>query len=87
MRLGGGRVNAGFWSAATGQVVQLAGKERGAQIALTSTTDLMVDDAPFESRVTVREAEGEAFTIEQLMRPAGAEKWRMVMDMTFRAGK
>jgi hypothetical protein len=84
LRSGDARVNAGFWSAATGQTVQFSGTEIGTAIEMQSTTVLMVDETPYESRVSVSAPDAESFAIRQLLRAEGAEAWRLVVDMTYR---
>jgi hypothetical protein len=84
VRSGSGRVNAGFWSAATGQTVQFSGTETDAMIEMGSTTALTVGETPYESRVSVSAPDESSFTIRQLLRAEGAEAWRLVVDMTYR---
>lgn len=84
VRSGNGRVNAGFWSAATKQTVQFAGTETDEKIELVSTTALMIDGEPFESQVRVSAPDADSFAIRQLLRAEGAEAWRLVVDMTYR---
>jgi len=84
VRAAGAGVNAGFWSAATGQTVQFSGTETDAAIELNSTTVLMVDETPYESRVSVSAPDETSFAIRQLLRAEGAEAWRLVVDMTYR---
>ena len=84
VRRDGGRVAAGFWSAATGQTVQFTGTETGDTIEMASTTALMVDEVPYEARVEVSAPDAESFAIRQLLRAEGAEAWRLVVDMTYR---
>lgn len=84
VRSGNGKVNAGLWSAATGQTVQYSGTETDDEIELASTTQLMIDDTPYESRVSVSAPDADSFAIKQLLRAEGAEAWRLVVDMTYR---
>ncbi|MEJ2021988.1 MAG: hypothetical protein P8X43_08115 [Maritimibacter sp.] len=84
VRNGDGGVNAGFWSAATGQTIQLAGQETPEQIELSSTTALIVGDEPFETQVRVIAPDEDSFQIRQIMRAEGEEKWRLVAEMTYR---
>lgn len=79
-----GKVNAGFWSAATGQTIQLSGTETPDQIELSSTTALVVDDAPYETQVRVTAPDDDSFEIRQILRGEGEEKWRLVAQMTYR---
>lgn len=82
-----GRVSAGFWSAATDQIVQLSGDEAGGAIELFSTSPLMVDDTRYETWVKITAPDDASFAIQQMLRAEGAEAWRMVVDMTYtRAG-
>ncbi|MEJ2036615.1 MAG: hypothetical protein P8X69_11400 [Maritimibacter sp.] len=83
VRYGDGGVNAGFWSAATGQTIQLAGQETPEQIEMISTTALIVDDEPFETQVRVIAPDEDSFQIRQIMRAEGEEKWRLVAEMTY----
>jgi hypothetical protein len=84
VRGAGGKVNAGFWSAATGQIVQFAGTETDAAIALDSTVALVLDDATYESRVEVAAPDATGFTLRQMLRAEGETAWRLVVDMTYR---
>lgn len=84
VRSGSGKVNAGFWSAATQQTVQYSGSETGSAIRLVSTTPLTVDAQDYESMVEVDAPDPESFTIRQMLRAPGAEAWRLVVDMTYR---
>jgi hypothetical protein len=82
-----GKVSAGFWSAATDQIVQLSGDEAGGAIDLFSTSPLMVDDTAYETWVKITAPDDASFAIQQMLRAEGAEAWRMVVDMTYtRAG-
>ncbi len=83
VRNGDGGVNAGFWSAATGQTIQLTGQETPEQIELSSTTALIVGDEPFETQVRVIAPDEDSFEIRQIMRAEGEEKWRLVAEMTY----
>lgn len=78
-----GKVRAGFWTAATDQTVQLAGSETAELIELFSTEPLMVDEKPYETWVKIMAPDAGSFTIQQMLRPEGAETWRMVVDMTY----
>ncbi len=80
----GGAVNAGVWSAATGQTVQYSGRETADRIALVSTTALVVDAVAYETRVDVTAADAESFAFRQLMRAEGEEAWRLVAEITYR---
>ncbi len=84
VRGSGGAVNAGVWSAATGQTVQYSGRETAERIEMVSTTSLMVDDVAYETRVDVTTADTESFAFRQLMRAQGDEAWRLVVEMTYR---
>ncbi len=80
----GGAVNAGVWSAATGQVLQYSGTETPDRIALVATTPLLVDGAAYDTRVDVTRPDAASFAFRQLLRPAGADAWRVVAEMTYR---
>lgn len=84
VRGAGGAVNAGVWSAATGQVLQYAGSETEAGIALASTTPLVVDAVAYETRVDVTAPDGDSFAFRQLLRAEGEAAWRLVAEMTYR---
>lgn len=84
VRRAGGAVQAGVWSAATGQVLQYSGRESGDSIALTSTTPLMVGEVAYDTRVDVSAPEADGFAFRQLMRAAGEERWRLVAEMEYR---
>lgn len=84
VRSGGGAVNAGVWSAATGQTVQYSGTETAGEIALGSTTPLVVDDVAYETRVEVNAPGPAAFDFRQLLRAEGEEAWRLVAEMSYR---
>ncbi len=84
VRSDSGRINAGMWTAATGQTVQYSGTETGSTIELVSTTPLMVEDTPYESRVNVDSADADGFAIQQLLRAEGVEAWHVVLEMTYR---
>ena len=84
VRGAGGAVNAGVWSAATGQTVQYSGTETAAAIALASTTRLVVDAVAYDTRVDVTTAGTAEFGFRQLMRADGEEAWRLVAEMTYR---
>jgi len=84
VRSGNSRVNAGVWSAATGQTVQYSGTETDDVIDMASTTELMIDEQPYESQVRVSAPDAESFAIRQLLRAKGAEAWRLVVEMTYR---
>lgn len=79
----GGRVNAGVWSAATGQTVQYSGTETDDMIDMTSTTELMIDDKPYDSQVRVTAPDANSFAIRQILRAKGADAWRLVVQMTY----
>lgn len=78
-----GRVNAGFWSAATGQTVQFAGTETEGTITLAATAPVTVDSISYETRVEVQAPEPGGFTLRQMIRTPGAEAWRLVVDMAY----
>lgn len=78
-----GTVRAGFWTAATDQIVQLVGDETGDLIELFSTEPLMVDEKPYETWVKIMAPDATSFAIQQMLRPEGTETWRMVVDMTY----
>lgn len=80
----GGRVNAGFWSAATDQVVQFAGREEADTLRLVSTTPLEVEGRSYESMVEVATPDAAGFTLRQMLRVPGEEVWRLVVDMAYR---
>lgn len=84
VRSGSGKLNAGFWSAATNQTVQFSGIETGSAMRLVSTTPLTVEDKTYESMVEVEAPEPEGFVLRQMLREPGAEAWRLVVDMTYR---
>jgi len=84
VRSGGGAVNAGFWSAATGQTVQYRGRETAEMIEMESSTDLVLDDVIYESRVSVAAPGPGAFSIRQFLRAEGESAWRLVVDMSYR---
>lgn len=83
VRGAGGKVNAGFWSAASGQTVQFSGTETAETIIMQATSALMVDEAAYESRVEVAVPGGDGFTIRQMVRGEGEEAWRLVLDMAY----
>ncbi len=83
VRAGPGKVNAGFWSAATGQTIQLSGTETPDQIDLSSTTPLIVDDKAYETQLRVTVPDDESFVIRQILRGEGEETWRLVAEMTY----
>lgn len=80
----GGAVNAGVWSAATGQIVQYSGRETVDRIELVSTTTLVISDVAYETRVDVTAPAAESFAFRQLMRAEGDDAWRVVVEMTYR---
>lgn len=80
----GGTVNAGVWSAATGQVLQYAGTETAEGIALVSTSPLVLDAVAYETRVDVTAPDTESFAFRQLLRAEGDAAWRLVAEMTYR---
>ncbi|MCB1337728.1 MAG: hypothetical protein KDK10_09870 [Maritimibacter sp.] len=84
VRDGAGAVQAGVWSAATGQTVQYAGTETAGAIALASTTPLVVDGVAYDTRVDVSAPEGGTFDFRQLLRAEGEEAWRLVAEMSYR---
>lgn len=84
VRGAGGKVNAGFWSAATGQTVQFAGTESAKTITLAATTPVIVDDTTYEARVEVAVPGPDSFTLRQLIRATGETAWRLVVDMAYR---
>lgn len=83
VRGAGGRVNAGLWSAATGETVQFSGTESGTRIVMQTAQDVVVDGAPYEARVEVEAPAGAGFTIRQMLREKGAKAWRLVVDMAY----
>lgn len=83
VRDGTGKLRAGFWSAATGQTIQLAGTEAGGAIELGSTTPLIDHGRRYETRVSVSEQAG-GFAIRQLLREEGEAAWRLVGEMSYR---
>jgi len=84
VRGAGGKVNAGFWSAATDQTVQFAGTETDDTITLAATTPVIVDDIAYDTRVDVAVPDGTSFTLRQMLRAPGEEAWRLVVDMAYR---
>ncbi len=84
VRGAGGAINAGVWSAATGQTVQYSGRETADRIEMVSTTALVVDALAYETRVDVTAPDAESFAFRQLMRAEGDEAWRLVVEMTYR---
>jgi len=84
VRGAGGHVNAGFWSAATDQVVQFAGTETDGAMVLTSTSPLEVEGQVYESRVELSAPDAAGFTLRQMLRAPGEEAWRLVVDMSYR---
>ncbi len=84
LREPGGAVRAGVWSAATGQVVQYAGREAAEGLELTSTTPLVVDEIAYETRVDVTAPDPASFGFRQLLRAEGETAWRLVAEMTYR---
>lgn len=84
VRSGGGRVNAGIWSAASNQTMQMSGTETAGAIELVSTTPLLVGETAYESRVSVSAPDAKSFAIRQLLRAEGDTTWRLVVDMTYR---
>ncbi len=83
VRAGSGEVNAGFWSAVTGQTIQLSGTETPDEIELSSTTPLIVDDKAYETQLRVTLPDEESFVIRQILRGEGEETWRLVAEMTY----
>lgn len=83
VRSGNGRVNAGFWVGATGQTVQYSGAESATAINMLSTTDLILENEPYESHIRVSAPDADSFSIRVLLRAEGAEAWRMFADMTY----
>jgi len=79
-----GAVNAGVWSAATGQTVQYAGRETAERIALAATSPLALDGVKYEARIDVAASDPERFTLRQLMRAEGDAAWRLVAEMIYR---
>jgi len=77
-------VNAGVWSAATGQTVQYSGTETDDMIDMSSTTELLIDDKPYDSQVRVTAPDADSFAIRQILRAKGADTWRLVVQMTYR---
>jgi len=84
VRSSSGRVNAGVWSAATGQTVQYSGTETDDMIDMSSTTELLIDDKPYDSQVRVTAPDADSFAIRQILRAKGADTWRLVVQMTYR---
>lgn len=82
VRRSGGRVNAGFWTAAAGQTVQYSGTSSATTIDMASTTDLVLDDKPYESQVRVSTPDAGSLAIRVLLRAPGAEAWRLFADIT-----
>lgn len=80
----GGRVNAGFWSAATGETVQFAGTETETTIALAATAPVTRDETAYETRVEVSAPDADGFTLRQLLREEGETAWRLVVEMAYR---
>jgi hypothetical protein len=80
----GGRVNAGIWSAATGQIVQFAGTETAESITLAATAPVLLDGVGYEARVELVAPEADGFTLRQLLRGEGETAWRLVVDMAYR---
>jgi hypothetical protein len=84
VRGAGGTVNAGVWSAATGQVVQYSGRETADAISLSSTSPLVLDEVTYETRVDVTLPDADSFGFRQLLRAEGETAWRLVAEMTYR---
>lgn len=84
VRDAGGAVQAGVWSAATGQVLQYTGRETGDVVALVSTTPLVVGEVAYDTRVDVTAPGADGFAFRQLMRAAGEARWRLVAEMDYR---
>ncbi|GKY89331.1 hypothetical protein [Sinisalibacter aestuarii] len=84
VRGAGGKVNAGFWSAATAQTVQFAGTETDGAIVMEATGALVLDEVPYQSRVEVETGGAEGFTLRQMLRAEGEDAWRLVVDMAYR---
>lgn len=78
-----GVVNAGFWSAATGQTVQFAGTETADTITLAATGPVILDDTAYEARVEVMAPDTRGFTLRQMLRAPGESAWRLVVDMAY----
>lgn len=84
VRGAGGEVRAGFWSAATGQIVQFAGTETDSDIVLMSTVEFEMNGTAYQSRVEVSAPAADGFSIRQMLRAEGEEAWRLVVDMAYR---
>ena len=84
LRGAGGKVNAGVWTAATGQTVQFAGEESREAIVMRATTPVEADGTAYETQVEVSAPDRDGFTLRQLMRGEGETKWRLVVDMAYR---
>lgn len=80
----GGKVNAGVWTAATGQNVQFSGQETKDRIVMAATTPVIDDGIAYETRVEVAALPAAGFSLRQLMRAEGATAWRLVVDMDYR---
>jgi hypothetical protein len=84
VRGAGGKVNAGFWSAATGQTVQFSGIETAETIVMEATSSFVLDEIEYESRVEVLAPGADGFTIRQMLRSEGETVWHLVVDMAYR---
>lgn len=84
VRGGGGSVSAGAWTAATGNVVQYAGRESSGKITLQSTSQVVVDGVGYDSRVDVSWPSEGSFLVRQFLRGQGETSWRLLADITYR---
>lgn len=82
----GGKVNAGVWSAATGQTVQFAGTETTETITLAAIAPVVLGETVYETRVEVLAPGAEGFTLRQTLRADGETAWRLVVDIAYRPG-
>jgi hypothetical protein len=84
LRAGEGRVRGAMWSAASDEVLQLIGSEKGGALDMRATTPLVENGTRYETMITVREPDAESFAIRQMVRADQAEPWRVIVDMTYR---
>lgn len=83
VRRAGGKINAGFWTAATGQTVQFAGTESHEGIVMVSSSPVIMGDKSYMARVEVDVPEQDGFTIRQMLKEDGADTWKLVVDMAY----
>lgn len=84
VRAPGGKVNAGFWAAVTGQTIQLSGVESATEANMVSTTDMTLNKKNYDVHLRLSSSDAENFAIRALVRPKGDEGWRRFAEISFR---